>query len=114
MFNHALWELRASYPVCAWRAGREHLIAYLRGDVDQLRRVILEGPPEDPLPAAAHRALAEAAAAMPTGGAGRGAAGRGWAVMANRPGMGFGVLGFGARGHQLAGGRVLPRVSVLG
>ncbi len=64
LFHRALWELRASYPVYAWRAGREHLLAYLRGNVDQWRRVMVEGPLEGPLPAAARTALAEAAAAL--------------------------------------------------
>ncbi len=64
LFHRALWELRASYPVCAWRAGREHLLAYLRGDVDQWQRVMAEGTQEGPLPAAARTALAEAAAAL--------------------------------------------------
>ncbi len=50
--------------VCAWRVGRERLLAYLRGDVGQWRRVMAEGPPEGPLPAAARTALAEAAAAL--------------------------------------------------
>ncbi len=63
-FHRALWELRASYRVCAWRAGREHLLAYLRGDVDQWQRVMAEGTQEGPLPAAARTALAEAAAAL--------------------------------------------------
>ncbi len=40
------------------------LLAYLRGDVDQWRRVMAEGPLEGPLPAAARTALAEAAAAL--------------------------------------------------
>ncbi len=53
-----------TYRVCAWHAGREHLLAYLRGDVDQWRRVMAEGPLEGPLPAAARTALAEAAAAL--------------------------------------------------
>ncbi len=65
MFHQALWERRASYQVCTRRAGREYLLlAYLRGDVDQWRRVVAEGPPEGPLPAAARTALAEAAAAL--------------------------------------------------
>ncbi len=58
LFHRTLWELRASYMVCARRAGREHLLVYLRGVVD-----LAKGPPEGRLPAAARTALAEAAAA---------------------------------------------------
>lgn len=51
--------------VLGWRAGREHLLAYLLGDVDQCRRVMAEGPAEGSLPAAAARtALAEADVAL--------------------------------------------------
>ncbi len=55
--------LRASYQVCARRAGRGHLLAYMWGGVDQWRAVVAKGPSEGPLPAAARTALAEAAAA---------------------------------------------------
>ncbi len=47
-----------------WAAGREHLLAYLRGDVEQWRRVVAEGQPEGPMPAAVRTALVEAAAAL--------------------------------------------------
>ncbi len=46
------------------RAGREHLLAHRRGDVDQWRCLMAEGPLEGPLPAAARTALTEAAAAL--------------------------------------------------
>ncbi len=59
LFHQALWELRASYQVCARCAGQEHLLAY-QGDVDQWQRVMAEGH----LPAAARTALMGAAAAL--------------------------------------------------
>ncbi len=62
--HHALWELRASYQVHARGAGREHLLAYI--PVGQWRHVVVEGPPAGPLPAAARKALAEAAAVLQT------------------------------------------------
>ncbi len=49
---HALWEMRAFHQVCARRAGREHLLAYRWGDVDQRRRSVAERQPEGPLPVA--------------------------------------------------------------
>ncbi len=49
------WEPQATYSVRARCAGREHLLVYLRGDVDQRRHVVAEGPPDGALPAASQQ-----------------------------------------------------------